>query len=353
MQDLAGKMVCPFALRIEQVLLFAGGVVPPRIAAQDAFVHNKVKELFITHPVLPYKLGPDGQGFLCIIHEVIEFLVGSLSNLYRKHAGLGGYEASWRAFQYELALEELFYGHPLSTTDGQLSTSLGTSSVNPNSVTHRRGFIGLAPHNSAGAGEVPPPLLHWTRDELQVTRIERVFLLTDVLGPQPSVVGLVLVQVLLGDLFQRNDRIPLTQMQESSPSHTLKGAVTMEVFVEDLATKDAFPVPNTFKRARQLVAGAGHDVSQCLLARFQELKLQYFPAIKFRDIRNTKRVTWNFNDYVELHVSSEEPSAQAKGAAMVGDICIEIERHSLTYARNLECYKEHGMAWGKPLLSKY
>lgn len=89
------------------------------------------------------------------------------------------------------------------------------------------------------------------------------------------------------------------------------------------------------------------------VARFQELKLRYFPAIKFRDIRNTKRVTWNFNDYVELHVSSEEPSAQAKGAAMVGDICIEIERHSLTYARNLECYKEHGMAWGKPLLSKY
>ncbi|CAB1446025.1 unnamed protein product [Pleuronectes platessa] len=113
------------------------------------------------------------------MHEVLEFLVGSLSNMYRKHAGLGGYEASWRDFQYELALEEIFYGHPLSTTDGQLSTFLGTSSVNPNSVTHRRGFIGLAPHSSASAGEVPPPLLNWTRDKLQVLRIERLFPLTD------------------------------------------------------------------------------------------------------------------------------------------------------------------------------
>ncbi|KAK9543261.1 hypothetical protein VZT92_001052 [Zoarces viviparus] len=169
MQDLAGKMVCPFQLRIEQVLLFDGGVVLPRFAARDALVHDKVKDLFINNLViLPYKLGPDGECFLDIMHDVLEFLVGSLSNLYSTHADLVGYEASWRAFQYELAFEEIFYGNPLNTTDRQLSTSLGTSSGNPNSVTNRRGFIELAPYNSTSAGEVPPPLLHWTWDQLQV-----------------------------------------------------------------------------------------------------------------------------------------------------------------------------------------
>lgn len=172
------------------------------------------------------------------------------------------------------------------------------------------------------------------------------------LGAQPSIIGPVLLRVLLGDLFKRNDRIPLTEMHGSTPPRTLKGSVTIETFAEELATKDAFPAPHTFKRARQLVANAGHDVTQCLVAGFLELKLRYFPDIKFWDARKIKRVYWNFRDYIELHVSSQEASPQARGAAMTGDICIEIERRSLTYTRNLERYREHGMPWLGNVMSR-
>lgn len=77
--------------------------------------------------------------------------------------GVGGYAASWRAYQLELALESFFFRHPLSTGDYPLSVSLGTDSNNPYSLTYQRGFLGLAPHSSASAGVVPPPLENWAR----------------------------------------------------------------------------------------------------------------------------------------------------------------------------------------------
>lgn len=121
--------------------------------------------------------------------------------------------------------------------------------------------------------------------------------------------------------------------------------MTIDNFSQDLATRDAFPAPYTFKRACQLVSGVEHDVAQCLVAGFQELKLHFFLVIKFRDVHNTKRVTWNVKDFVEVQVSSHEPSPQARAADMTGDICTEIERRSLTLSRNLERYREHSMPW--------
>jgi len=47
-----------------------------------------------------------------------------------------------------------------------------------------------------------------------------------VLGAQPAVFEVQLVQVHLGDLYQRNDRIPLGHFQGPDPPEYLKGAMT-------------------------------------------------------------------------------------------------------------------------------
>lgn len=118
-------------------------------------------------------------------------------------------------------------------------------------------------------------------------------------------------------------------MQGSKPSGTLKGSLTLDKFVQDLATRDNFPSPCTFKQAGTLVSRAGKDVGQCLISGFQELKLLFFPTLKFCAFKNTKCVYLFFVDFVEVHLSSITPSPLAMAAAMTGDICMEIERRSL------------------------
>lgn len=75
------------------------------------------------------------------------------------------------------------------------------------------------------------------------------------------------------------------------------------------------------------------------------MKLRWFPDLKFRDLRETRRATWNFVDFVEVHNDDKEPSIEARSSALVGDIAMQMERRSLCYARTLERYCEHGMPW--------
>ncbi|CAL8283106.1 unnamed protein product [Lota lota] len=260
---------------------------------------------------------------------------------------MGGYSASWKAYQMELAFEELVYGHPLSTLDYQLSASLGTCSVNPKSLTHYRGFLGLAPYNSASVGEDPPPLHSWTNDDILKTNIKRVFPLTETFGAAPSLVGAALITVLLEDLYKANFFVPFAGLRSSivTDGWCMKGSMTIEGLAEQLATQNAFPYPKTFGRARQMAHNAGHDVSRCLLLGIIDHKLKFFPAIKFTDLRNSKRVTWKPNEYVELHSVDSAPSLLAQAASLTGDVCLEIERRGLAYPRTLERYKDHGMPW--------
>lgn len=159
-------------------------------------------------------------------------------------------------------------------------------------------------------------------------------------------VGEALVWVFFQDLIQKNTELPLPSMRKDQKAPgPLKGALTMENLAQDLATRDSFPAPFVFARARQLVRGAGKDVADCLVLGFQALDLRWFPSIKYRDLRKHKVLTWNFVDYVELYSKEGKPSVHALAGAMSGDICTEIERRSLSYARNLERSREHGMPW--------
>ncbi|CAL8256864.1 unnamed protein product [Merluccius merluccius] len=92
-----------------------------------------------------------------------------------------------------------------SLADGQLSQILGVSASRSKSLTRHRGFPGLSPHNSATAEVSPPPLLNWTVDQRNVSRVTRIFRLVDDLGAAPSVVGTQLWRLLLEDLYQKPD----------------------------------------------------------------------------------------------------------------------------------------------------
>lgn len=259
------------------------------------------------------------------------------------------YSSCWKAFQYEVAIEELFYGHPLSPLDNQLSVSLGTNTVSPKSLTHNRGFIGLAPHTADSAGEVPPPLDHWTKNELQRTRLERLFPLCQTLEAVPAHCGVALLRVLLGDIYRSNTDLPYAALKGEGPPGRLCRSQKLEVLCEDVATKKSFPAPHTFRRARELLTSKGRDVKEVLVQGFLSEKLSFFPNIKFRDVRGGHKLFWDCKSFIVLE-SEGQPHQLSRVASAILQVCTEVERRSLCYSRNMEKYREHGMPWmGKVL----
>ncbi|XP_016520898.1 uncharacterized protein LOC107834302 [Poecilia formosa] len=188
------KMELQLALRLEQVRRFEGEI-PSELVPRRFFCISALRMHFVDNAlVIPFEDSGRDSGLMVALRMVFQYFVESLEGLYSSNEGVTRYDACWKSYQFELALEELFYVRTLSPSDFQLSVSLGTNTVN---LTHRRGFIGLAPHSAASAGEVPPPLHHWTCNALQTVHLERIFPVCQVLEAVPAVLGAALIHLLL------------------------------------------------------------------------------------------------------------------------------------------------------------
>ncbi len=234
--------------------------------------------------VVPFRDNEEGRGLLSVSREVLSNLTGVLRGLFMTRLWLGGFMPSWTSYQAKLAIEEFLWGHPLSKVDTLWSVSLGTNSGNPNSMTHQRGFLGLAPANSACVGSEPPPITNWTQDNLQHMRIVRVFPFCAALEAAPAVLGAAVIRVLICDLLQKNKGIPYSQLSATTPPGELKGPIQVCTLASNLAKKEYFFFPTTFSRAKQILRQKGLDVEEVLLAGFQHMMVRWFLALTYYDL---------------------------------------------------------------------
>lgn len=145
----------------------------------------RIHAFFAVHPmIIPFFRSGD-NGIEAVLYQVLMYLLNTVNKMFVLYAAKGGFEGSWEAYQIELAFEEIFYGHPLSAADRQMSVAQGTCTNSENSLSHWWGFIGLNPYNSASVLEKPPPLINWTCNALQVERIMRIRPLCLALGQNP------------------------------------------------------------------------------------------------------------------------------------------------------------------------
>lgn len=280
--------------------------------------------------VLPFKDNSHGLGLRHMVKPVATYLTSTLKGLLRNSHSKGGYKNSWMALQMELALEELFFGRLFYPPSRPFAISLGTLSTDPNSLTKRRGFLGLSPVGSASVGESPPLIKIWISDTIQRLRIERIFPFTDTLEAGPAVIGEALVRVILSDLHDINEGISIQSLKGDAPPllSKLVGCRTVEQLCRNLSERKGFDYPRTFGRALEMARAAGHDVYSCLESGTSELK--FFPAF----------------------TSTEAPSTAAEAAALLGDVCAEIEKRGLCYSSNLQRYKGNGIPWMEPVIKQ-
>ncbi|RXN18886.1 hypothetical protein ROHU_001960 [Labeo rohita] len=345
MDDLARKTICRVQARIEAVFLLKTHF-PLRMDPQDFFkpaaIHHLLEEIPI---LLPFKDNEHQLGLRHILQPVASHLTSTLYTLLSEAKGRGGFNSSWTAFQAELALEELFFGKPHCPQSRPYAISLGTNCTDSNSLTRQRGFLGLSPIGSASVGESPPPLQTWIKDPNQRLRVERIFAFTDTLDANPSVIGDALVRLLLSDLHERNDRISVDLLRQVEPPLLAKivGCRTTQDLCKDLAERKGFGYPHTFERALELTRSVGHDIVECLQLGLSGVK--YFPAITFWDEQKNAKARWNKKTYIELYGPTDQPSAAAQAAALLGDVLSNMEKKGLCYCRTLQRYKENGMPW--------
>lgn len=173
MDDLSRKSQCRTHARIEAVFMVKDHF-PIRLEAKDFFNQNALHQLLMQKPMLvPFKDNAHGLDLRHVLNPVATHLTNTLETLFQNSHGQGGYKNSWTAFQMELALEEIFFGRLFCPQSKPFSISLGTDSSNHNSLTKRRGFLGLSPIGSASIGESPPPIKIWINDPIQIMRVER------------------------------------------------------------------------------------------------------------------------------------------------------------------------------------
>ena len=134
--------------------------------------------------------------------------------------------------------------------------------------------------------------------------------------------------------------------------YSLQGSLTIESLASDMVKTYHFSFPHTFNRGKEIVREAGHDVVSCLLLGFQELGLTFFPRVRLTSQHKNYCVRRLPNLYVAVHPGKDDAPMEAQIATLSGDICTEMERRKLSYARNLERYRFCGMPWLQAIMRR-
>ena len=270
-KDMEVKLVGAQDARFEYVAYFPSIATIHSFEASAFIDEGRLVDLLESRPaLLPFSR----RTVIWMVRHTLEMIHEQLTSLTLTNAGKGGFEPAWRAYQLELAFEELSHGHPFLRSDRFYSASLGTCTNSTRSISHARGFLGLAPFNSAAAGDDPPPLNVWTTSHQLKSRVERLFNLSD-LGAQ-------MLMLILGDLYKASSFVPLSTLQDENPpeGYRLFGGCTNDELCHKLATVYVFSFPHVFARAKHIVSQAGKDVKACLLLGLKELNIKLFPLMR-------------------------------------------------------------------------
>lgn len=85
-------------------------------------------------------------------------------------------------------------------------------------------------------------------------------------------------------------------LKSTPPTGKLVGSVNIEMLCDDLSTKDSFPVPFTFARARTLVGQTEKGIRDCLIQGFSRAEVEFHACIQ-----------------VQRHQGGEEAVVEPKG----------------------------------------
>lgn len=217
--------------------------------------------------------------------------------------------------------------------DSILAVNLGPGLDSECSLTWQREIMGLASFNSAAVDMAPPPLLYWSKKDLQTTRIQRLFGFADSFEAAYPVIGTELFKLILCDLGETT-QVSIMNPANISPPAQCKctGTISREQLLEELVDKiKRFKYPSTAKRAAELLKQHGKPLRDILGSALAFTSIQYFPAMKMIDSARNAKLSWNKKDMLNVLAPQQNPSLDAIAAAVEGDVIVNLVSRGLTY----------------------
>ena len=362
-QDLLAKSKIQLKARMEFVLRFEKGALPATLDAHSMFDFEGLKSLLQTEPMLlPFqdRDDEDRKGLHTVNEAIVDHLCLTLETANQVEKHKGGYQNAWRAYQAELAMEEFFYGGPQSKTarDREISKLLGTSSVHPDSKTHKRGALALDHYAGASITSQPPDLENWaTRWDTQ-RRIKRLFPVGDYMEAQPQVLGGKMVEVLVNELFDLSGEglelsRALHKLQDDAfpQDCTAVEYQSRKAFVKDLIEhKYHFRYPLVIENLITLVESYPHSSAAAVLeAGLRVLGIKRFPKVYFVTPENKlglKKCHWDVGCLVVLLEENEYAPPSEKYRLEMRDKILDYLVVKLDVIPGvLDRYRQYGLPW--------
>ncbi|KAH3859574.1 hypothetical protein DPMN_102391 [Dreissena polymorpha] len=310
--------------------------------ATDFINVDNVYSLLKNQPlIVPFDIG-----MVAAVQKLGLFMTTHLKELLGNYSGTGNIEATWKAYQLELAAEKLLWGTPFASASYLLSVNLGPGRLEESrSLTDDKGFLALEKWTASMATEYSiPPCCVWTTSQPMQSKIRRVVGLHDVLESSAFVVGRRMVHTLLVDLYEgakmfcRLEEFKREMFSDTPTSYRVSGGVTLSRLAELLSSNRRLGVHMVFGYQVKLIRKTQLDLGVVILDGLNDLRLKHFPALKLYDVHGHQTLCWDTRFglwqicYKERNATEMQPSPML----LTKLIITELELRRLVYASKLK-----------------
>lgn len=339
------RLFCPNITtnaRLEFVIELTASI-PGQLRGSDYVNDDELSSMLEKFPMLlPFT--EDGEmrlDFMPTMQAICHFIQTKLESV---KTAKGTHLGAWTAFQMECALQWLIWGSFFRPEDARLAKELG---IGFDSLTSRRGIIGLNAATTASNDGEPPPLSVCTSSSLEQERIERIYNLAR--DGSDEELGEQLVKVLLKDFFG-NKKVKYMELKGEGIFGRIVEGKTFEDLAEKISEKyQRFKDPFTFGQATKDIAE--EKVRKLLLSGLSVMRLKKFPAFKTTEGGNQK-ITWDQKSFWLLHDGSRQSSIEFQPSILEA-VIEEIEKREITYESNIMIFKYKPMPWIIPCMKKF
>lgn len=316
-----------------------------------------LQQLIAMNPMLVPFFDSDGN-VLERLRKLIKYLGESLNKLKAEQNCTGEFRSSWQAFQLEMALYKMFWGHQQSGLVNQHSINMGPGIDIPSRCrTDQLGFLAFEEPTSSTADErSTPPLELWSKNRTYRKRVQRLFGFSDYKESSNVVVGKRLIMLLFGDLLDNyDDETKVNQLIASCKS--VEGKVLVRALSKaSLANMISKPRGgNTcYRRAISILEKSGRtETEEILCAGLSELSFTSFPAVRLFDKSRNEAFYWDERTFFRIEHNTDKVDQTSKAVAMTEKVVVELEKRKCIYMTKLKCFGDKfAFPWTECILSK-
>jgi len=313
------------------------------VTAEDCLNVVKVFKMLESEALLvPFPIGMTD-----CIKEMGLWICQELKSLLDNFSATGNVDATWRAFQLELAAEKVLWGSPFCSKSWNYSVNLGPGKLEPTrSSTDELGFLALDRWTACMAFEDSVPgYWIWTASAIIGKKIVKSVGMHDVINSNTVVLGRRVVHALIADLFDsaesqihmRFEEFKAQLFLDKPTKVQVLGSVTLKQLLSILCVQRKTAPVMVYGNLCELLEKANINLEEVLRDGFTELRLKHFPAVHTYDVHRNASLGWRVCAGLWKIVGTDEHAKVGHSADVLSSLVkAELERQGLVYVSKLK-----------------